>query len=179
MTERRARTTILRMSTTAVASSRTRRLAPRTRKLLLIVHIAASVALLGTCASIVLTSLTAALSDDDTLAHSAYELLGNSRFLGIPFTFLSLITGVLLAVLGRWGLFRYRWTAIKLLALLGVLLLGAVPQNLVLDPLIESATPTVEGTRWLVPVIAGAQIALLLLATSLSVIKPSTRIRPR
>ena len=165
------------MSTTAAVSNPTRRLAPRTRKLLLIVHIAASVALLGTCASIVLTSLTAALSGDDTLAHSAYRLLGNSRYLGIPFTLLSLVSGVLLAVRGRWGLFRYRWTAIKLLALLGVLLLGALPQNLVLEPLVASATPTDEATRWLVPVIAGAQIALLLLATSLSVVKPSARLR--
>jgi hypothetical protein len=165
------------MSTTTAGSTRARRLAPRTRKLLLIVHIAASVALLGTCASNVVTSLAAALSDDDTLAHSAYALLGNSRYLGIPFSFLSLITGVLLAVRGRWGLFRYRWTAIKLFALLAVLLLGAVPQNLVLDPLVDSATPTGDGTRWLVPVIAGTQIALLLLATSLSVIKPSARLR--
>jgi hypothetical protein len=165
------------MSTTAAASTRTPRLAPRTRRLLLIVHITASVALLGSCASIILTSLTAALSDDNTLARSAYQLLGNSRYLGIPFSLLSLTTGVLLAVRGRWGLFRYRWTAIKLSALLGVLLLGALPQNLVLDPLVDSATPTDQGTRWLVPVIAGTQIALLLLATSLSVIKPSTRLR--
>ena len=165
------------MSTTLAGSSRTRRLAPRTRKLLLIVHIAASVALLGTCASNVVTSLAAALSDDDMLAHSAYQLLGNSRYLGIPFSLLSLITGVLLAARGRWGLFGYRWTAIKLLALLAVLLLGAVPQNLVLDPLVDSATPTAEDTRWLVPVIAGTQIALLLLATSLAVLKPSARLR--
>jgi hypothetical protein len=165
------------MSTTVAASTRGRRLTPRTRKFLLIVHIAASVALLGSCASIVVTSLAAALSDDDTLAHSAYRLLGNSRYLGIPFSLVSLITGVLLAVRGRWGLLRYRWTAIKLFALLGVLLLGAVPQNLVLDPLVDSAAPTDEGTRWLVPLLAGAQIALLLLATSLSVIKPSARLR--
>jgi hypothetical protein len=165
------------MSTTAVASHPTSRLAPRTRKLLLIVHIGASVALLGSCASIVVTSLTAALSDDDTLAHSAYRLLGGSPYLGIPFSLISLSTGVVLAVRGRWGLFRYRWTAIKLVALLGVVLLGALPQNLALDPLVHSATPTHEGTRWLVPVIAGAQIALLLLATSLSVTKPSTRLR--
>jgi hypothetical protein len=147
------------------------------RKFLLIVHIAASVALLGSCASIVVTSLAAALSDDDTLAHSAYRLLGNSRYLGIPFSLVSLITGVLLAVRGRWGLFRYRWTAIKLFALLGVLLLGALPQNLVLDPLVDSGAPTDEGTRWVVPLTAGVQIALLLLATSLSVIKPSARLR--
>ena len=125
-----------------------------------------------------MTSLTAALSGDDTLAHSAYRLLGNSRYLGIPFTLVSLVTGVLLAVRGRWGLFRYRWTAIKLLALLGVLLLGALPLNLVLEPLVDSATPTDEATRWLVPAIAGAQIALLLLATSLSVVKPTARLRP-
>jgi hypothetical protein len=154
-----------------------RRLAPRTRELLLIAHIAASVALLGSCASIVVTSLTAALSDDTTLAHSAYRLLGNSRYLGIPLSLLSLITGVVLGVRGRWGVFRYRWTTIKLFALLGVLLLGAVPQNLALNPLVASATPTDEGMRWLVPVIAGTQIALLLLAISLSVTKPSTRLR--
>ena len=165
------------MSTTVSASAATRRLAPRTRKLLLIVHIADSVALLGSCASIVVTSLTAALSGDDTLAHSAYRLLGSSRYLGIPFSLLSLVTGVLLALRGRWGLFGYRWTAIKLFALVGVLLLGALPQNLVLEALADSATPTDEGTRWLVPVIAGSQIALLLLATSLSVVKPSARLR--
>jgi hypothetical protein len=161
------------MSTTVAA----RGLAPSTRKVLLIVHIAVSVALLGTCASIVVTSLAAALTEDDTLAHSAYTLLGNSRYLGIPFSLLSLISGVLLAVRGRWGLFRFRWTAIKLIALVGVLVLGALPQNLVLDPLVDSAAPTDEGVRWLVPVIASAQISLLLLATSLSVIKPSARLR--
>ena len=52
-----------------------------------------------------------------------------------------------------------------------------MPQNLVLDPLVDSATPTAEDTRWLVPVIAGTQIALLLLATSLAVLKPSARLR--
>jgi hypothetical protein len=154
-------------------------MAPRTRKTLLTVHIAASVALLGSCLSIVVTSTTAALTDDDTLAHSAYSLLANSPVLGIPLTMTALISGVLLSVRGKWGLFRYRWTAIKLFALVGVLLLGAIPQNLVIESLIDSTAPTAEAARWFVPMIAGAQIGLLLLATGLSVVKPTARLRGR
>lgn len=156
------------------------RLAPRTRKIALIVHIVASVALLGAGASTLVTALTVATTDDVQLAHSAYELMeGGTTALGIPFSLIALFSGVLLSVRGKWGLFTYQWVTFKLVALVAVILIGALGVGSCLAALAESADPTQESARWLLPALSATQIALLLASTSLSVTKPSRRLRRR
>jgi hypothetical protein len=146
-----------------------RRLPPRVRRATLTVHIAASVALLGTCAAIVAISARAATTADPTLAASAYELLTMFPVLfGIPLSFVSLGTGIALGLGSKWGVLRYRWVTAKLLLLLSVIVVGA----LVLGPQ-TAAMAAGRGGSETAPALASAyDVLALCVATGLSVYKP-------
>lgn len=88
---------------------------PRTaRKVTLIVHLITSTGWLTLTVCVLVLDVTALVtSDADTLrsAYRAMPLLGD--VLIPPFSLLSLASGLLLALGTRWGLFRYRWVAVK------------------------------------------------------------------
>lgn len=151
-----------------------RRLPPRVRRATLTVHIAASVALLGTCAAIVAINARAATTADPTLAASAYELLTMFPVLfGIPLSFVSLGTGIALGLGSKWGVLRHAWVTAKLLLIVSVILVGA----LVIGPS-EAAMIDGGGGRELVLTLAGGyDVLALCLATGLSVYKPRRRAR--
>jgi hypothetical protein len=154
--------------------NRRRGLSRRSRNAVLTLHIAASVAILGDSAAFLAITLRArTLSEAD--AHASYEILGMlSLTFGIPLSFVALITGVILGLGTRWGVFRYPWVIAKLALIVSVMLVG----GLVLSPAEDAALDGTGGTGML---IAGAtwDILALLAATSLAVFKPGRALRRR
>ena len=60
------------------------------------------------------------------LAHDSVKTLNMfSLVFGIPLSFAALLTGVVLGIGTRWGVFRYPWVTIKLALVITVLLVGA------------------------------------------------------
>jgi uncharacterized membrane protein len=90
----------------------------------------------------------------------------------VPFSLISLGTGLILAIYGGWGL-RQVWVLIKLGLQLGILLTGA----LFIAPILENAPHATDLTgshrRFLVLLLV--QGVMLLTATVLAVFKPGGR----
>jgi uncharacterized membrane protein SirB2 len=146
-----------------------RRLRPGVRRAVLTVHIAASVALLGSTAAIVAIHVRAATTSDPGLAASAYELLGMFPTLfGIPLSLTSLVSGVTLGLGSRWGVLRYRWVTAKLVLILSVIVVGAV----VLGPQTTAMAQDGSGSQSVLIAASAWDVLALTVATCLSVYKP-------
>jgi hypothetical protein len=146
------------------------------RRTLLTVHVVASVGLLGACAAIVLINVRAAATGEAAL----YELLSMFSFVfGIPLSFVSLISGIVLGIGSKWGVIRYRWVTVKLVLNVAVIGVGAF----VIGPQTEAMID--QGGSQAVLIAASAfDVIALTLATTLSVFKPgrprrATRVRHR
>ena len=148
------------------------RLSPRVRRAVLTTHIIASVGLLGDVAALLATTIRAATTNDPDLAASCYELMSMfSMLFGIPLSFASLVTGLLLGFGSKWGVLRYRWVTAKLLLNVSVILVGA----LVIGPS-EAAMIDGDGGREGVLIAAASwDVLALSLAVGLSVYKPGRR----
>src|SRR5262249_25645088 len=99
------------------------------RKLLLTVHVAATVSVLGTDLVLLTLGLSSLGGVDPRTIYPAAHLVG-ARLIA-PLAVLSLSTGLLLGALTSWGLFRYWWVTIKLAItaiLTGVVLFVLVPR---------------------------------------------------
>jgi hypothetical protein len=147
-------------------------LSPRARRLALTAHIVASVGLLGEQAGYFAIAIRGASTDDAALADSAWELLAMFGFIfGIPFSFATLGTGILLGVGSKWGVFRYPWVTTKLALILSVILMG----TLVLGPSVEALGNGEPGLEPRVVLGAAWNLLALAAATTLSVYKPGRR----
>ena len=153
---------------------------PPVRKTITVVHVVASVALLGEVWGLVLLNLTATLTEDATLAHSAYRLMGVLVFGGgIPLSLTALASGIALATGSSWGLARHYWVLAKLVLLIAVILAGMplfTPEAMA-DATAGGAVPS--GRRWEQVAVVSCQLVMLLTATALSVFKPRGRVRRR
>src|SRR6476661_386440 len=105
-----------------------RRLRPRTRKLLLTLHVAASVGLLGTDSAVLLLAVEGARGADPAGTYPAAQLIGS--LLLVPLALTALLTGIVLGLLTPWGLLRHWWVALKL----ALTTAGAVLALFVLTP---------------------------------------------
>jgi len=153
--------------TTTSRDAASRRLAPRTRRVVLTAHVASSVGLLGVMGAYLAIAISAA-GGDPALRDTAYDLLGTFSFLfGIPLSFIALATGIALGVGSKWGVLRSGWVAAKLVLLLSVVLVGAF----VLGPAVEEMR---RGGDVADVVVAGAtyDVVALSLANGFSVFKP-------
>jgi hypothetical protein len=139
------------------------------RRTLLTVHVVASVGLLGACAAIVAINVRAAATGEPAL----YELLSMFSFVfGIPLSFISLISGIVLGLGSKWGVLRYRWVTVKLVLNVAVILVGA----LVLGPQTAAMVDDGSGSQAVLILGSAFDVVALTLATTLSVFKPG---RPR
>jgi hypothetical protein len=144
------------------------------RRALLTLHIVAGVGLLGSTAAVLAINLRAAATTDTELAAASYELLAMLTLVfGIPLSFTSLLTGVLLGLATKWGVLRYAWVMTKLALVVGVILVGA----LVLGPGTDAMRAGDGGAE--ARLIAGSAYDVIALATAtgLSVFKPRRRRR--
>lgn len=115
------------MSTTATLRERPVapgfRLRRRAHKLTLTAHVATSVGWLGGAYATVVLAITAAVTGDRALQHDSYVLMGVFDYaVVLPLAVASLVTGVLLGLGTKWGVVRYLWVRVKLLATIGVVL---------------------------------------------------------
>lgn len=161
------------MSAAGHARSATRRLSPRARKSLLTLHIGASVALIGSGAGITALSLIAT-GERAADAQVIYEAARTLVFtLGIPLSFISLLSGIALGLGTRWGVLVHRWTAAKLGLQLAIIGCG----GLVIRPAMESLIDGGDAAEWTMVAGAAFNTACAVLAVGLAVFKPGGRLR--
>ncbi len=152
------------------------------RKLLLSLHVATTVSVLGTDLVLLTLGIASLGGADPRTIYPAAHLA--SAYLVAPLAMLSLGTGLLLGLLTQWGVFRYWWVMIKLaitIVLTGIVLFVLVPRlGTVAASVTASASgPLPEGSR--VPLVIAPVIAssLLVLNVVLAVFKPGRRLRAR
>jgi hypothetical protein len=152
------------------------------RKLLLTVHVVATVSVLGTDLVLLALGLSSLSGADPRTIYPAAYLVG-ARLVA-PLAVLALATGLLLGLLTPWGLFRYWWVTIKLAitaVLTGVVLFVLVPRlGAAADAAAEPSPHLLTIGERLPFVIAPAVAsALLLLMVVLAIFKPGWRLRFR
>jgi hypothetical protein len=92
------------------------RMQPWLRKLVLSIHLIVSVGWIGAVAAYLALDLTTVASDDPGTLRAAY--LGMDRIVEtviVPLAIATLITGIIISLGTRWGLFRHYWVVISLL----------------------------------------------------------------
>lgn len=159
------------------------RLSTRTRKLVLLVHIAAAGAWLGLDLVLGILVVTALVSPDVTGAAAAAASL--AAFATWPLAVVGLVTlasGLLLGLATKYGLVRYWWVIVKLV--INVVLVVLVV--LVLSPgvtalgeagraaLTEGAAAPVTGALLFPPIVSSTAV---IIAMTLSVFTPWGRVR--
>ena len=85
-----------------------------TRKFALAVHLTVSVGWIGAVAGYMALDVTAATSQDGQMLRTAY--LGMdviARYVIVPLAFASLVTGLIVSLGTKWGLFRHYWVLIS------------------------------------------------------------------
>lgn len=161
----------------------TMRTAPtRWRTLLLTVHVATTVSLLGADLALLALGITGARGADPQTVYPAARLVGT--WLAAPLAVVSLGTGLLQAVLTHWGLVRYWWVTIKLgitVALASVLLVVLVPALSQVADIATGPAPHLltDGQRMRLAIAPAAAAALLALNVALSMYKPRWRLSSR
>jgi hypothetical protein len=150
---------------------------PTWRNVLLSVHIATAVGVLGTDAVLLALGIAGMRESSPETIYPAASLVGS--WLVAPLAVTALITGTLLGVLTQWGLVRYWWVAIKLaitVVLNVILFLALVPL------LRDTADKAMAGEAFTnadqMPVVVAPLAAVTLLAVNvvLAVFKPRWRI---
>ena len=147
---------------------------PRQR-LLLFIHIAASVGVFGADLALLILGVAAASGFDGRAVYPAAHLLA-SRLI-VPLAALSLVTGVALAL--RAGMFKHGWVVAKFVITVEM----TIAATFVLTPGLRAAANTVLSNAKLgdgsvvkfaaVPAVASA---LLLLNVALAIYKPARRL---
>lgn len=155
--------------------------APRAvRTVLLVVHIVAIAAWIGLDVALGLLVLVPMAAPEWTAV--CFSVLPLLFWPLVTAGALSLLSGVALSMVTRWGLVRHWWVAIKLVINVVLIVLVA----LLLGPGLDAAgeygravaageVPTVEVPRLAMPPIVST--TALVLATALSVVKPKARVR--
>ena len=149
------------------------------RKACLTAHITSSVGWLGAVAGSLALGVAGLTSQDAPLVRAAYVTMEwTGWYVLVPLSFASLLTGLLVSLGTRWGLFRHYWIVVKLVMNLFatfVLLLYMQTLGYLADlaSASEFAGTDISGLRSASPVIhAGGALVLLLVAVTLSVYKP-------
>lgn len=82
---------------------------------MLAVHLSTSVGWLGAVVAYLVLDLTVATSDDPQLVRASWIAMGRVvSYVIVPLAFASLLTGILISVGTRWGLFRHWWVIVSL-----------------------------------------------------------------
>jgi uncharacterized membrane protein len=89
---------------------------PGLRKFALTVHVTASVGWIGAVAAYIALDVAAATSQDAQTLRAAYLAMElTASFVIVPLAFATLLTGLVMSLGTKWGLFRHYWTLISLL----------------------------------------------------------------
>jgi hypothetical protein len=89
---------------------------PGLRKFVLAVHLAVSVGWVGAVAAYMTLDVAVATSDDAHTLRAAYMAMESiARSVIVPLALASLLTGLVVSLGTRWGLFRHYWVLISFL----------------------------------------------------------------
>lgn len=155
----------------------------RWRKTILVVHVVSAGAWIGIDVMVAVLVATGMLSDDPATQGLAYQALGT--FVVIPMLvsgLVSLVTGLALGLGTKWGLVRYWWVAVKLVAnvVLCTLIVVALQPGMAEvrahgEALSAGLRDSVDVSTLIFPPIVS--LSVLTLATVLAVFKPWGRTR--
>jgi hypothetical protein len=151
-------------------------LTPRSRRLLVTVHVLAAVGLFGADLALVALGSFGAGGAAPQAVYPAMSLL--AQWLVVPLAFAALGSGLLLGALGRWSLLRHGWVAVKLA--ITVALAAALVVVLVSDLNAAAAAATAElpvPQRLLFAISPAAASILLTVSAVLGKYKPHRRAR--
>lgn len=171
------------LSLTILALSRPRfpRMAPRTRKVWLVLHVGFSVGWLGVALTMTVLAIIGTSAASATMRHGAYEVLHVIDLAAaIPSMFLSIITGLVVSLGTRWGLVRYWWVIVKFAISVSIPLVAGTVESALADELVlRTAEPVGEPGRTGIALTAclAAFTVALWTATILSLVKPWGRTR--
>jgi hypothetical protein len=147
------------------------------RKFALTGHITSSVGWIGAVAAYMALDITTATSHDPQLLRVAY--IGMAlivRYVIVPLAFTALLTGIVMSLGTKWGLFRHYWVVISLLlTILATIVLVVETQTInyfaaiAADPAMSGDTLHMLGNT-LVHSIGGTVVLLVILI--LNIYKP-------
>lgn len=170
---------------TSGASGRSRRgfLSRTGRKLVLTVHVVASVGWLGQSFCLLALSLTGMFTRDPEVRQGSYRALSTiAGTVAPPLAIGALATGILISVGSHWGLFRHKWVVISLVLttiLTVAVLVGLGPLMGRAAELAQRVPPgetalQVDDVRTFVAALVAPCVAIVLLSmvTALNVFKP-------
>jgi hypothetical protein len=89
-------------------------LGPGIRKVVLTMHVLASVGWIGACAAYLTLAVAAMTSDSHDTVRAAFVSMEPVYFALVPLAAAALLTGLVQAVGTNWGLFRHYWVLTKL-----------------------------------------------------------------
>lgn len=152
------------------------------RKLLLTMHVAATVSVLGMDLVLLLFGIAGLRGTDPRTIYPAAHLVG--AWLVAPLAVLSFGTGLLLGVLTPWGLVKYWWVAIKLAitaVLTGAVLFVLVPRLGAAATVVSGPAPHLLTGGERLPLVIAPAVAstLLVLNVVLAIFKPGWRLWSR
>jgi uncharacterized membrane protein len=160
------------------------RLSRRGRQTLLVLHYVTSVGWLGTGLCQLTLNLVALTTGDPALRHAAHEVAHVlDRSLLTVLALGSATTGILLAVRGRWGLFRYWWIVVKLALTCGLIVytpvwVGGWIGTAVTATAGAAPAPGYPTVRAELLASSIGIVSTLVIVTVISVVKPWGRFRP-
>ncbi len=156
---------------------------PPIRKFALTAHITFSVGWLGAVAGLLALAVAGLTSQDIQMVRAAYLAMNlTGWYVIVPLCLASLLTGLVMSLCTKWGLFRHYWVTVKfLLTIVSTLILFGFTQTLSsIGILAANTTIPIDELRNLSqsPVIhSGGGLLVLLVNTTLSVYKPWGRTR--
>jgi len=150
---------------------------PQITKAFLTSHITVSVGWFGAAAVFLVLAITSILSKNVQAVNSAYMAMEISAwFIILPFCIASLVTGIIQALITRWGLLNHYWIIVKLILTLGstillILHLKPIAQlaHLANDANVAIAKP---GLQMQMVADSGAALLVLLTMITISIYKP-------
>lgn len=151
---------------------------PRLRKITLIAHIVSSVGSLGAVAGFLALAIAGLFTESDQVMRSVYivtELVARSVI--VPLVFASLVTGLVQSLGTTWGVFRHYWVLAKLLLTIFTAVVLMLQMSGIAHVAAVAADPgfastDVLGLRRSLVVHAAGGLVVLLVTTTLSVLKP-------
>lgn len=146
------------------------------RRLMLTVHVAASVGWMGAAGAFVALTAVGVTSAEEPTVRGAYLVMEPAaRFVLLPLAFASLATGIIQSLGTPWGLFRHYWVVFKLVinVFTVIVLLAYLPTFRALAAAAADPSVDLPAVRSVSPGLHGALAVLALFAaTALAVYKP-------
>jgi len=119
----------------------------RVRKLTLTAHLAVSVGWIGAVAAYLALDVTTVTSQDTQTLRAAYLAMEVIAFdVIVPLALASLLTGLVMALGTRWGLFRHYWVLISFLLTIAAIVVLLVETQTISDLARVAADPTTSET---------------------------------